>query len=578
MKQLMSILFGLVTGLCSFAQNNGYTFYYSADRSIEPVYRISESPRIIDTVVPAPTINYPLLSLHKETSFTPDSIQAAKINLTEKLNKLYHAYVRIGFGNYLSPLADVYVNSTRSRKFNWGLAANHLSSWGKIKGYAPAMFDKTNATLYGKILEKKYSILGDIHYANQGLHFYGIQRENVPKDSIRQRFSDAGFAAQFNWHEKDSSRLNYTIGLAYNHYNDRKLADSISKWRAQENYIALTSSWKYRLKQELYAMDFNFKYNGYKYGIADSSLVHAYDTLYGKKVDSGIVNNNYLMNLKPHVTTFGKNGKWSLLLGLDLYFDIHQNQKVRVIPVPDVEFHYSLFHDIFIPYVGVNGGVTQNTFKSVSQTNNFVLSNLQLNNEYNNYNLYGGIRGVISKHISFDANFSYGHYTNKLLFVLDTVYSKGNRYMLTYDTMNIMRVEASIAYQLNEKIKVDVMGQYFSYQGKHYPYAWNLPQFKAMMRVHYNVFDKLYFNLDFNLQAGRRGLRYAAGKGIQAEGGYYYQKLGVLADANFGAEYSYNKRISVFLQCNNFAAQKYKRWLNYPVQGFQIIGGVTFKF
>ena len=88
----------------------------------------------------------------------------------------------------------------------------------------------------------------------------------------------------------------------------------------------------------------------------------------------------------------------------------------------------------------------------------------------------------------------------------------------------------------------------------------------------------MYFNLDFNLQAGRRGLRYAAGKGIQAEGGYYYQKLGVLADANFGAEYSYNKRISVFLQCNNFAAQKYKRWLNYPVQGFQIIGGVTFKF
>jgi len=40
----------------------------------------------------------------------------------------------------------------------------------------------------------------------------------------------------------------------------------------------------------------------------------------------------------------------------------------------------------------------------------------------------------------------------------------------------------------------------------------------------------------------------------------------------------YNKRISAFLQVNNFASQRYMRWYNYPVQIFQVMGGVTARF
>ena len=577
MKQLITVFLGVFFVSSVFAQNKGYTFYYSAERSIEPVYRISETPAIIDTTIPIPSINYPLLSFHRETSFSLDTIKAAKIKLTEKLPRLYHSYVRVGFGNYLTPLGEVFINSTRSRKFHWGVQATHLSSWGKIKGYAPATFDNTQTSAYGKILEKNYTLSGKVNYGNQGLHFYGIQRENVPKDSIRQRFNDVGFTTQFDWHKKDTAHLNYTLGLNYNHYNDRKISDSLKKWRAQENYLAVTSSWKYKLKQEIFAADLNLRYNGYKYGVPNNFLSHAYDTL-NSKLDTGIVNNNYLIDFKPNVTTFGKNGKWSVLIGLDLFFDVHKNEKVKVVPVPMVAFHYSLFHDIFIPYVGINGGVQQNTFKSLSQTNNFISSNVQMKNEYNTINFYGGIRGVISKSISFDANISFGHYQNKLMFAIDSVYSGGNRYRPVYDNMNITKLEASISYQLNEKIKIDAVGQYFSYQTRKYPYAWNLPDFKFMLRGHYNMFEKFYFNVDFNLQTGRKGMVYGPGADVKQENGYYYKKLGVLADANLGVEYAYNKRISAFIQCNNLAAQKYKRWVNYQVQAFQIIGGVTFKF
>ena len=58
------------------------------------------------------------------------------------------------------------------------------------------------------------------------------------------------------------------------------------------------------------------------------------------------------------------------------------------------------------------------------------------------------------------------------------------------------------------------------------------------------------------------------------EDGQIVKPLGTLFDINLGAEYRYNKRISGFIQLNNAAAQRYLRWHNYPVQGFQIIGGI----
>jgi hypothetical protein len=47
---------------------------------------------------------------------------------------------------------------------------------------------------------------------------------------------------------------------------------------------------------------------------------------------------------------------------------------------------------------------------------------------------------------------------------------------------------------------------------------------------------------------------------------------------NLGVEYRYNKRISGFIKLNNIAAQRYQKWYNYPVQGFQGMVGATFRF
>jgi len=49
---------------------------------------------------------------------------------------------------------------------------------------------------------------------------------------------------------------------------------------------------------------------------------------------------------------------------------------------------------------------------------------------------------------------------------------------------------------------------------------------------------------------------------------------------NFGlkAEYFLTNRLSVFTKLSNFTTSKYYRWMNYPIQRFQVMGGVTFAF
>ncbi len=163
------------------------------------------------------------------------------------------------------------------------------------------------------------------------------------------------------------------------------------------------------------------------------------------------------------------------------------------------------------------------------------------------------------------------------LFVNDTVYSPGNRFDVIFDTAKVFTLEGSISYQALEKLKIDVMGRYRSYELKNNVHAWNKPDFELVTRVHYNLFDKFYANFDFKLETGRKALVYAAGDGVQEEDLQYFKKLGAIYDFNLGLEYRYTRRLSVFVQLNNVAAQRYQRWYNAPVHSFQVLGGLTFR-
>ncbi len=569
MKKFSSILFFISFASIGYTQSiDDVIVDANAPRNIERAYRLTIDPKIIDSVIPSPEIEYSLLALQYDTKIETEKIEAATIKTVEKLPQLYHAYVKLGVGTEFMPLGEIYFNNTRSRKYFYGAHLKHLSSFGNIPNYAPAKFDRTKFNLFGNVLESKYSYGGDFHFNSIGFGYYGIQNENLDRDSIGQRYHDTGLSTYFSSHKKDSANVNFKVGMEYNNFSSRKpTEDSLSEWRGRENYFAIKTSAFYKQGNEIYSGAVDIKYNGYKYGSVGDSL---------SAIDTNILLNNTVISLRPNISTYLQNNRFKADFGLNITFDFHRKTKAYI--YPNIEVKYSLFNDIFIPYAGLRGGLNQTTYKSLAARNEFIQTNLSMYNEHTPIDFYGGIKGTLSQRVSFDIHASFATVKNKALFVTDTLYSLGNQFNVIYDTMGITTIEGSLSYQLREKIKIDAIGRYVSYTPKSNPYAWNLPTFQAILRTSYNLYDKFLINLDMDFEGGRKALVYAPGENVTIEDGVFVYDLGFIADVNLGLEYRYNKRISAFVQFNNLAAQRYERWYRTPVQAFQFLGGVTFRF
>ncbi|HLV41637.1 MAG TPA: hypothetical protein VKY37_05120 [Brumimicrobium sp.] len=543
-----------------------------SDRSITPASRIYSRPQMIDTSITSPVVDYPLLVLKEETSFEVDGIEPANIRHRPQLAQLYNGYAKVGGGSRLMGLGEVYYNSVRSRKYNWGIHAKHHSEWGQISDYAPSQYDNTSLKAFGKVEENRFSYGGGANYRNQGLHYYGFNNPEADRDSIKQRYSSFGFNAFYDSHKKDSAMLNYRIGLEYDNFMDRKpKEDSLKDWRGKENYVGIKTAWQYNTSSNVLLSnlraDFDIGYNDYRYGIADTSIA---------ALDTGIVSKNTVIQLRPVTSFYGMEGKLHFKVGGELALDFHDKTRASLYPIAEAK--YSLFNDMFIPYAGIEGGLKQQRFEHLAAENEFIGSNQQIKNE-KRYEFYFGFKGTLSSRISFNASAAFSNLRNHALFINDTIYSSGNQFRVEYDTVSMTTISASISYQHNEKLKVDVIGRFNTYEAKNNPYAWNMPQLELITRGSYNIADKLIAHVDLTLETGRYARVFdPTMEGAKMQDDIYFKKLGVLADANLGVEFRYTKRLSVFANFNNVAAQSYQKWFGYPVNAFQFMAGLTFRF
>lgn len=570
MKHIILYLLIVVAGTVYGQGEPDIIWSGKALREVEPAYRISENPSIIDTVIATSIIDYPTLILQHTTSFQVDTINAASIKTEPKLTQFYQSYLKLGIGTELMPLGEYYFNSKRSRKYVYGAHVNHLSSFGNFDNYAPAQFDRTGINLTGAINEKKYTVNGSLFYNNQGFNYYGwqIPTDSVDRKTIAQRYQDVGGSVNYSSHGKDSATLNYTVGLNYSNFSTKKpLEDSISDWRTKENYIAILGTGTYKLGKEIYSADLSLRHNSYRFGKENDTI---------QAIGNGIVNDNTLINFSPSIASFLKNNRFKVKVGLDFALEILNGTKVHVYPA--IEAKYPLFNDIIIPYAGLRGGIKQQTFKSLSRLNEFMLPNIDLLNEKTPIDFYLGFKGTLTKQLSFNASASFAKIHNKALFVSDTLYSVGNKFNVIYDTLTLSTFEGSLSYQQNEKLKIDGIGRIYSYQLNNEIYAWNLPTWQVILRGSYNLYDKFLINLDLNFEGGRNAKVYQKDAETLMENNQLAQPLQFITDINLGIEYRYTKRISAFIQFNNIASQRYFRWYKTPVQIFQVMGGITARF
>lgn len=560
-KRIKYILgcFAMLVSFSGVAQET-WTFEAKAIRSITQGVRITDKPAIIDTVVPIPNINYPLLSRSMRTEISIEQIEASKIRIVETLEKLYPGYIRAGIDNYKGPLGEFYYNSERNRRMNYGVHLKHNSFFGDIKDYAPASFDNTTGHVFGEFFTTRHKFDADLDYLNHGYHFYGIRdtADVIGKDSLRNRVQGIQGSFRFsNFTTKDSLKLLYTVRTSYGFFHEFD-PENLDMAGRNSNFV-IGADFAYKQKKTIYSGEFDIRYNNYKFAYLNNAV----------PLDLTHNDNNTIIHIKPVVTSYGD--KWKIIYGVDLNFDIDNQPVFKVIPV--LEAKYSLFNNMFIPYAGIDGGLQQNTFRTLNRQNEFISSEIDLLNT-KVFNVYAGVKGTLSKKLSFNLNFHSTTSSDMALFVNDTIWSDLYRFDVVYDKVNALGVTGSISYQAGEKLKVDAIVSYNKFATEKELHAWNLAPLDIKLRGSYNLYDKIYIKSDLTFLSGRK----SPGGLFSTEDNPEKFELGFVADANLHLEYRLNTRFSAFLQFNNLAAQKYFRWNQYQVQGFQVLGGVTFGF
>ena len=104
--------------------------------------------------------------------------------------------------------------------------------------------------------------------------------------------------------------------------------------------------------------------------------------------------------------------------------------------------------------------------------------------------------------------------------------------------------------------------------------AWNLPAIEVNSSIDFNITPKWYAGVKLFYVGERKDLQ----RNIDLVAVGSPVKLGSYFDLNAHVGFKYNERLTAFLRLNNITNKAYEKWLNYQVQGFQVVLGANYKF
>ena len=518
--------------------------------SISDAFKINELPKINDTIKITPSFSYSVKTKKLNSKFQLEPIKAARM-LGEPLTKLYKSYLKLGFGNYITPLAEINISSLRAKNYSVGAYLKHFSTSGKIKNTDNKRVFAGNSDnliqLYGKRIFKSNKILsGNMSFNSRKIYYYGyntakyLSTVEIPtkkKDIEYQRFNLFNINTDFKTDYIDSSHVNYDIKLNYRYF---KTKDDIN-----ENNLSLTANVNYFRNNQFLGVDYKLDY---------FNTTGTNDTL------------NYLMvKFNPWIGAFGN--KWRVIAGVNTYYN---QADVKYYLYPRVSLHYNVIDYFLIPYFELDGKYQINNYQKIANENFYITNKLNVKPTNYQQHVVGGIRGNFSSKISFNFNASYSQINDDYFFVNDTSYLFENKFNVVYDNVKVTKFLTEISYKQSQKLNLLLKAEFFNYVMDKEIEPWHKPKFKISFTSHYVLQNKIIVNTDIYAISSRYAKTYDSSNNIVKK------ELAGIFDANLGLEYRYTKILSAFINFNNIGAVKYYQWNNYPLHKFNVLLGFTY--
>ncbi len=510
------------------------------------------------------TFQYSITPTRLRSLYEPSRIKAARI-LGEPSTKLYNNYLRLGIGNYWSPLADLYWSSTRDTKKTYGVRINHRSSWGTLPDYGKNHFGLTGITLFGKYIVKDIlQLSSDINYEHDHNLYYGFTDDKLQAvlNKDRDDISVGDYKAKYNvltWSlgvknmQLDGYKLGYDANL--------RLSDLWASWGQNEFNLNLDGDIHYGfmvLRDMKGVAYLHAEWDGYSHRYSpDGEMPLGFTPTALTDIYRGSRN---IVKLNPYVDFMyegllfhaGFTGGWDgFTSASDVTFRFF----------PDVVVSKTLMNESFVLSVGATGGFSANNWDVIRKINPYVGPNAE-QRATRHYDFTGHARWTISKKLEANAEVGYSLLQDDLSFALDGNYSLDNVYKTLYVDNNRFSIGADIAFVNDEMLILRAAGHYYSYSLNDGEKIFYRPDWDFLLSADVNYNDKWLFHLEGQLLGKMQG--------------DLNEELPMRYGINAQVEYRHNRALSFFLKMDNLAFQRYYYWTNYPSQKGLFILGLTY--
>lgn len=443
--------------------------------------------------------------------------------------------LKAGFGNLSTPYISGAFSFGDGKTSLLNLYGDYISSKGKIK-YQD--FSEMNIKGIGSIFTETSETYFGIGFSNHQYFQYGYDHTLYPgysKDDLRRSYQDVNVKLGYR------NTAPNTLGIDYNPHVEFHTFGRESF--VKENTFIFNLPAEKRFGDKVLAK------------LAVKGNINAYQI----KANSFKINNN-LFQLAPELVYYsdqftfhgGATPSWN-------------NNELSVLP--NVYAEVQLQKNVFAIQGGWVGRFIENSFRTLSNENPYMQDPIFFKNT-KEVQYYGGIKATLGDHFNFNAKAAYISYKNMPLFINDEF--DGKSFVLSNESsLSNFQIHGDANYINQDKFTLTAAMDLNAYTGlDDNTSAWGLYPLKLNGSFRWNAMKQLIIKGDLVTFSGAKALLLdKSSKNLK--GG---------TDLSAGGEFKINNMFSAWLDFNNVLNNKYQKWNNYPVYGFQVIGGVIVRF
>ncbi|WP_420319084.1 hypothetical protein [Ekhidna sp.] len=454
----------------------------------------------------------------------------------------YQNYVKLGYGNFNSPLIEAGLFKSIRNWDNRAILFYERFKTGPVNGENSGNADG-GIDVSSTYKKENWVVIPSISYIGSSYNFYGnANRVNTGFDSSEP---DEGNINNFKtnikigWNNDDVEAYITPI------FTNTAQTASLSASDNSESVIGVDAGLEFKIDDSFTAgLNINGRTSTYKGGLT-------YD--------------RSLLNINPNLV-YKKDA-----LRLDIGFMVSSsnvNEVSNTSIYPRLKGDYKLSESWSI-FGKVEGGITWNSLNRIITENNFLDDSLLIVNTESKLVIGGGLEGNPIENMFLSISITNSS-LNGLPFFISSA-QDSSKYSLTYDSesVNLFSLNSSISFMPNAVSNYGASLMINSFGLTNLDRPWHKPAYILKAYTSHNIKEKLIVSAYFTSMGGIRG---------PANVNFGYVKLAPFIDAGLGAKYLLTPRSSVFIDVNNLLNDEYERYLGYPIRGLAFKIGGQYRF